>query len=101
MNCAHNSATVVPEAVLWYKNHCEANHIIEGRGEVKDLTTGETCPLEPGVMSIVGPKDRHRVRAITDLRVISIFNPALKGNETHDADGAYPPSGPVPLGPRR
>ena len=86
--------------VLWYKHHWEANYVLEGRGEVRDLTTGQTWPLEPGVMYIVGPKDRHSMKAITDLRLISIFNPPLQGDEMHDAEGTLPPSGPLPPGPR-
>jgi L-ectoine synthase len=85
--------------VLWYRNHWEANYIIRGKGEVKDLTTGQVWPLEPGTMYIVGPKDRHSMKAITDLYLISIFNPALKGDEMHDSDGTLAPSGPIPPGP--
>ena len=86
--------------VLWYKHHWEANYILEGRGEVRDLTTDETWVLEPGVMYIVGPDDRHSMRAITDLHLVSIFNPPLAGDEVHDEHGTLPPSGPVPRGPR-
>jgi len=85
---------------LWYKHHWEANYILEGRGEVRDLTTGETWVLEPGVMYIVGPRDRHSMKAITDLHLISIFNPPLTGDEIHDAEGTLPPTGPLPPGPR-
>jgi L-ectoine synthase len=88
------------ENVLWYKNHWEANYVLEGRGEVKDLSTGKVHALEPGVMYVVGPKDRHAMKAITDLRLVSIFNPPLRGDETHDADGSYPPTGPLPPGPK-
>ena len=87
------------EATLWYKHHWEANHIISGTGLVSDLTTGQSWKLEPGVGYNVGPKDRHRVRADTDLHVISVFCPPLEGHERHDADGALAPSGPVPPGP--
>jgi len=86
--------------VLWYKHHWEANYIIAGTGEVTDLGTGKVTALEPGVMYIVGPKDRHSMRAITDLHLISIFNPPLKGDEQHDAEGTLPPSGPLPPGPK-
>lgn len=86
--------------VLWYKHHWEANYILEGRGEVTDLTTGMSWPLEPGVMYIVGPADRHSMHAVTDLHLISIFNPPLHGDEQHDADGTLPPSGPLPPGPK-
>ncbi|MSP82828.1 MAG: L-ectoine synthase [Alphaproteobacteria bacterium] len=88
------------ENILWYKNHWEANYVLEGQGEVRDLTTGQVTRLEPGVMYVVGPKDRHSMKAVTDIHLISIFNPPLKGDETHDADGAYPPTGPLPPGPK-
>ena len=87
------------DATLWYKHHWEANHIIFGTGEVTDLTTGQSWRLEPGVGYNVGPKDRHRVRAHTDVHLVSVFCPPLAGHELHDADGALAPSGPVPPGP--
>ncbi len=89
------------ENSLWYKNHWEANYVVSGRGEVRDLTTGESHPLAPGTLYTVGPRDRHVVAAIEDLRIVSVFNPPVVGDETHDADGAYPPSGPVPEGQER
>lgn len=85
------------EAILWYKNHVEANYILEGEATVEDLTTGEKWELGPGSLYVVGPRDRHRLRAKTDIYLMSIFNPPLKGDETHDADGSYPPSGDIPL----
>jgi L-ectoine synthase len=88
------------ETTLWYKHHWEANHIIAGRGTVRDLTTGQSWPLEPGVGYNVGPKDRHRLRADTALHLVSVFCPPLEGHEQHDADGALAPSGPVPPGPK-
>lgn len=87
------------EAVLWYKHHWEANHIISGKGEVTDLGTGRTWALEPGMAYNVGPKDRHRLCAHSDMHVVSIFCPPLVGDEQHDQDGALAPSGPVPPGP--
>ena len=87
------------EALLWYKHHWEANHILSGTGEVTDLTTGQSWKLEPGVIYNVGPKDRHRVRTDGEMNLISVFCPPLQGDEVHDEDGSYPPSGPVPPGP--
>lgn len=87
------------DANLWYKHHWEANHILSGTGEVTDLTSGKSWKLEPGMAYNVGPKDRHRLRAHTDLHLISVFCPPLRGDEQHDADGALGPSGPVPPGP--
>ena len=84
------------DAILWYKHHVEANYILEGEVTLEDLTTGEKRELRPGSLYVVGPRDRHRVRAKTDIYIMSIFNPPLEGDETHDADGSYPPGGDVP-----
>ncbi|MDH3689995.1 MAG: ectoine synthase [Gammaproteobacteria bacterium] len=84
--------------VLWYKHHWEANYILHGQGKVCDLTTGECWPMEPGMMYIVGPEDRHSMEAHTDLHLISVFNPALQGDEQHDEEGTIPASGPLPPG---
>jgi quercetin dioxygenase-like cupin family protein len=87
------------EARLWYKHHWEANYILAGTGELEEVATGQRWRLEPGTIYVVGPDDRHIVRAATDLRLISVFNPPLRGDENHDADGSYPPTGPIPPGP--
>ena len=87
------------EGDLWYKHHWEGNLVLDGTFEVTDRETGKVHTLGPGALYVVGPKDRHHVRAITDVHVISVFDPPLTGTETHDADGAYPPTGPVPTGP--
>ncbi len=87
------------EATLWYKHHWEANHIISGTGEVVDLTTGQSWKLETGVSYNVGPKDRHVLRTFTDMHLVGVFCPPLRGDEQHDAEGSVAPSGPVPPGP--
>ena len=86
---------------LWYKHHWEANFIRSGRATLEDRGTGEQWTLEPGVLYCVGPDDRHRIvrHEDTDMRIISVFNPPIEGHETHDEDGAYPPTGPLPPGP--
>ena len=84
------------ETILWYKNHVEANYVLEGESTLEDMTTGEKWELAPGAIYIVGPHDRHRVRKKTNTYVLSVFNPPLQGDETHDADGSYPPSGDIP-----
>ncbi len=73
-----------------YRNHVEANLIIEGEGTVTDTETGETYALAPGVMYTLDKHDRHDLVATTDLRIVCVFTPALVGEETHDADGSYP-----------
>ena len=81
---------------LHYKNHVEGNLIIKGVIEVTDLTKGISWDLEDGGLYVVGPKDRHRLTAKTDVHLVSIFSPAVMGNERHDADGAFPPTGDIP-----
>ena len=87
------------EGELWYKHHWEANLVLEGTLEVTDHATGQVHNLGSGALYCVGPKDRHRIKAVTDVHLISVFNPPLTGKETHDEDGAYPPTGPLPPGP--
>ncbi len=75
---------------MQYKNHIEANLIIEGTGEVTHLDTGERHALAPGVMYTLDKHDRHCLTAHTDMRIVCVFSPALVGCETHDEDGSYP-----------
>ena len=75
---------------LEYKNHVETNYVIEGRGEVVNIATGEVWPLGPGTVYVLDRHEAHLLRAETDLRIICVFTPALTGQETHDADGSYP-----------
>ena len=86
---------------LWYKNHWEANYVRSGRGVLEDRGTGEQWPLEPGVLYCVGPTDRHRIETTDGVHLIGVFNPPLTGMESHDEDGAYPPTGPIPPGSAR
>lgn len=75
---------------MWYRNHVEAVYCVEGEGELLDLATEVVHPIAPGTMYALNANDRHELRAKTQLRMICVFNPALLGPETHDADGAYP-----------
>ena len=87
------------ETDLWYKNHWEGNLVLDGSLEVTDKTTGDVHILGPGGLYLVGPDDPHHLKALTDVHAISVFDPPLTGNEDHDADGASPPTGPLPPGP--
>jgi L-ectoine synthase len=78
------------EAVLHYKNHIEGNYVLEGEGELEDMTTGKKYAVRPGMMYCLDKHDRHRMKAKTRLRIICVFTPALVGPETHDKDGSYP-----------
>ena len=75
---------------MQYKNHVEANLIIEGEGDLTDLATGTVYRLMPGTMYALDEHDRHRIDATTDMQIVCVFSPALAGPETHDEDGSYP-----------
>lgn len=87
------------EADLWYKHHWEANLVLDGTLEVTDCATGEVHTMGPGGLYLVGPGDRHHVKALTDVHAVSVFDPPLTGKEVHDEDGSYPPTGSIPAGP--
>ena len=77
------------EQTLWYKNHLEANYVIEGEGEVENAATGEVFPLSVGSIYVLDKHDKHILRAFTKMRLVCVFTPALTGRETHDKDGSY------------
>jgi L-ectoine synthase len=75
---------------LWhYKNHKEACYCVTGNGFVKDLDTGEISNIYPGITYLVDNNQKHEFTAITDVVLISVFNPPLRGDETHDQFGNY------------
>jgi L-ectoine synthase len=79
------------EMKLWYKHHDEACLVVEGEAELTERDTGVVHHLGPG--SAYAPQhDRHTIRVIAPLRLVCVFNPALTGRETHDADGSYLPA---------
>ncbi len=77
------------ELTLWYKHHIEANYVIEGEGEVENLLSGEVHQIFPGSVYTLDQNEKHRLKAISTLKLVCVFNPALTGAEVHDADGAY------------
>jgi len=84
--------TVIPKGGPhhWcYKNHLEACYCIKGTGELIDLKTGTKTLITPDVMYVLDSHDDHTFEALEDVVLISIFNPPLIGNETHDENGNY------------
>lgn len=78
------------ELRLEYKHHFETNYCVAGSGEVVDLVTGQAHPLRPGTVYALDKHDAHVVRAFDDgLRLVCVFSPALRGDETHDSSGGY------------
>lgn len=78
------------ELELEYKNHIEANLVIEGTAVLTGMKDDSTYKLGAGDMYTLDQHDRHRLQAVTDLKLVCVFTPALTGNETHDEDGSYP-----------
>lgn len=72
-----------------YKNHQEACMCISGEAYLEDLITGEVSKIEKGVTYLVDKHQPHLFTAISDVVLVSVFNPPLKGNETHDEKGNY------------
>ena len=72
-----------------YKNHQEACYCVSGKGYLEDLITGEVSKIEAGITYLVDKNQPHLFTAITDVELISVFNPPLRGDETHDKDGNY------------
>lgn len=77
---------------MWYRHHLEAVYCIEGEGLLEETDSGLTHRIEPGTLYALDKHDRHRLRAITELRMICVFNPPLTGTEVHGDDGSYPPA---------
>ncbi|HEX7171701.1 MAG TPA: ectoine synthase [Candidatus Limnocylindria bacterium] len=79
------------EMEIWYKHHQEACYVIEGAAEITERQTGAVHRIGPGDAYAPG-HDRHAIRVLEPLRLVCVFNPALTGQETHDADGSYLPA---------
>ena len=75
--------------VYEYMHHIEACLYVAGEGELTELATGAVYRIEPGVLYALDNKDRHRLRAHTELHLVCVFFPALEGGEVHDERGAY------------
>ena len=73
---------------LWQKNHLEACYCIEGEGTVEELDSGTVHQVRAGTLYAMNNHDRHRIQAITRMRIVCTFYPALTGHEVHDADGS-------------
>lgn len=80
------------ELEMHYQNHLEAVYLIEGKGEITDVATGETHALEKDTIYALDKHDKHVLRANqgTHMRMVCVFNPPVSGTEVHDETGAYP-----------
>lgn len=83
--------TIIPpnDWQYWhYKNHQEACFCIKGRGVIRNIESGETSAIFPGIM-YAPEHDRHEFMAYEEVELICVFNPPLKGSEVHQEDGSY------------
>jgi len=69
------------ESLLEYKGHLETCYCIEGEGEIE--VDGVVYPIQPGSMYALNLHDKHYLRAKKEMRLVCVFTPALKGNESH------------------
>jgi L-ectoine synthase len=71
---------------IQYRNHLEACYCVEGSGEIED-ELGNKHPIERGTLYALDKHDPHKLRAWTDMRLISVFNPPIRGDEKHNLAG--------------
>jgi L-ectoine synthase len=85
----HTVVSAGTKSRLQYRRHLEACYCIEGRGYVVTGDGGTVHELEAGVMYALNAHDQHCLIATpdTDLHLISVFNPPLRGDERHRLDG--------------
>jgi L-ectoine synthase len=72
-------------SAMEYRRHLEACYCIEGSGEIANADGTQVSKLIPGVLYALDAHDPHFLTAAQheDLRLISVFNPPIHGNERH------------------
>lgn len=84
--------TIIPkgEKGFWhYKNHLESCFCIKGVGILTNLETGDVYTIDVDTCYVLDNNDNHSFEALTDVILISVFNPPVTGNEIHKKDGSY------------
>lgn len=80
-------------SLLQYRNHMEACYCIAGEGEVKTTEDGKVHPIKPGTIYALDKNDEHYLTAYSEMKLVCVFTPALKGSESHslgeDGSSAY------------
>lgn len=75
---------------LWhYTNHKECCYCISGYAILHDIEEDIKHIIKPGICYLVDNFQKHTFTAIEDTVLISVFNPPLSGDETHDLNGNY------------
>jgi len=73
-------------SLLEYKNHFEACYCIEGTGSVRTYADGKVYEISPGTMYALDKHEKHYLYAETTMRLVCVFNPPLRGDESHSLD---------------
>ena len=84
--------TIIPKGQKghWHnKYHKESCYCIKGSGILTNLETNKSYNIDVGDIYILDNHDNHTFESLEDVVLISVFNPPVKGNETHQKDGSY------------
>jgi L-ectoine synthase len=84
--------TMIPRGDVqhWhYTKHLEACFCVSGYGELTNLATGDVHGIGPDDCYLLDSHDDHAFQALTDVILISVFNPPVTGAEVHKEDGSY------------
>ena len=83
----HTLVRAGTESKLRYHRHLEACYCIEGEGEVEDMG-GSVFHITRGYLYALDRHEPHILRGGSNknLILLSVFNPPLVGNETHNLD---------------
>lgn len=72
-----------------YKHHLESCYCIEGKGILHNLENGKSYNINPDTIYLLDSHDDHEFEAFEETILISVFNPPIVGNESHDKNGNY------------
>jgi L-ectoine synthase len=72
-----------------YKNHKESCFCISGHGFIHNLEDGKSYEVKPGTIYILDKHDNHEFEALENTILLSVFNPPIVGDESHDKNGNY------------
>lgn len=78
------------EIKMQYLNHLESVFIMQGKGSIEDLGSGDIHELFPGTLYALNAHDHHILRIEEEIVCACVFNPPVSGQEIHDEDGSYP-----------
>lgn len=72
-----------------YKSHLESCYCIEGYGILLNLENGKEYEIKPDTIYMLDKHDDHEFIAFEETVLISVFNPPIVGDESHDENGNY------------